>query len=183
VDFALLDIEPVVRPYVMIHLGGGASMSFDRIGPYKLNRGDLIAASVVISFVTGSKTTRLKAALFLLVGLLMIIRGLVVEEPQTAGFGVLFVLIIFVIAPALRFRKGGKDIYLESSPEGLVADTANMRTTYKWDTIGAVRKVGSRLFIMISDGWALVISDRLTSHENIANIMRTVALHQVSSEL
>jgi len=158
-------------------------MSFNRIGPYELTRGDLIAASVVISFVTGSKATRLKAALFLLMGLLIIIGGSVVDEPQTAGFGMLFILIIFVIAPALRSRKGGKDIYLESSAEGLVAETANVRTTSKWNTIGAVRKVGSRLFIMISDGCALVISDRLTSHENMGNLMRTVARHQVSSEL
>lgn len=158
-------------------------MSFNRIGPYELTRHDLVAASVVISFVTGSKATRLKAALFLLVGLLMIIVGSVVDEPQTAGFGMLFILIIFVIAPALRSRKGGKDIYLENSAEGLVAETANVRTTYKWNTIGAVRKVGSRLFIMISDGCALVISDRLTSHENMGNLMRTVERHQVSSEL
>lgn len=158
-------------------------MSFDRIGPYELTRRDLIAASIVISFVTGSKAARLKAALFVLVALLMIIGGSVVDEPQTAAFGVLFILIIFVIAPALRSRKGSKDIYLENSPEGLVAETANVRTTYKWNTIGAVRKVGSRLFIMISDGCALVISDRLTSHENMANLMRTVAHHQVSSEL
>jgi len=154
-------------------------MSFDRIGPYELTRGDLIAASVVISFVIGSKATRLKAALFLLAGLVMTIGGSVVEEPQTAGIGMMFILIIFVIAPALRSRRGAQDIYLESSPEGLVAETANVRTTYKWNTIGAVRKVGSRLFIMISDGCALVISDRLTSHENIGNLMRTVARNQV----
>lgn len=172
-----------MRPYLIVHLGGTASMSFDRIGPYVLTRSDLIAASIVISFVTGSKATRLKAALFLLTGLLMIIGGLVTEEPQTAGFGMLFILILFVITPAFRARKGGKDIYLESSAEGLVAETASLRTTYKWNTIGAVRKVGCRLFIMISDGCALVISDRLTSHENIGNLIQTVAHHQVSSEL
>jgi hypothetical protein len=158
-------------------------MSFDRIGPYELTRGDLITASIVISFVTGSGAARLKAALFVLIALLMIIGGSAVDEPQIAAFGVLFILIIFVIAPALRSRKGSKDIYLENSPEGLVAETANVRTTYKWNTIGAVRKVGSRLFIMISDDCALVTSDRLTSHENMANLMRTVAHHQVSSEL
>lgn len=155
-------------------------MGFDRIGPYDLTRGDLVAAAIIVSFVTGGRATRWKAVLFLLVGLLLIIGGFVDGELLTAAFGLLFLLLIFVIGPAFRSRKGSRDIYLEYGPDGLIAETTNVRTTYKWNTIGAVRKIGSRLFIMISDGCALVVSDRLTSHENMENLMGTIAHHKMS---
>jgi hypothetical protein len=158
-------------------------MGFERIGPYELTRGDLVAASLVISFSTGARSARLRAGLFVLVGLMMVVGGFVVGERQTAAFGGFFILFIFVIAPALRSRKDSKEIYLEYSSDGLVVETPNARTTYKWGTIRAFRQVGSRLFIMISDGCALVISDRSTSPENMVNLVATVARHQGSSPL
>ena len=93
-------------------------MSFEKIGPYELTRSDLVVASLVISFLTGATSARLKAALFVFVGLIMIIGGLVVEEPLTAGFGLLFILLIFVVSPALRSRKASTEIYLDYSPDG-----------------------------------------------------------------
>ncbi len=158
-------------------------MGFERIGPYALTRGDLVAAALVISFLTGSRSSRVKAWFFVLVGLIMIVGGLVVGELQTTGFGALFILAIFVIAPALRSRKGSSSIYLENAPDGLVAETPAVRTTYKWSTIHTVRRVGSRVFIMISDGHALVVSDRTTSRENMASLMTTVAHHTGSATL
>jgi hypothetical protein len=182
-DGPLLDIKAQNRAYAGVEQGDITGMGFERIGPYKLTRGDLVAASLVISFSTGAKSARLRAALIVLVGLMMIVGGLVVGERQTAGFGVLFILFIFVIAPALRSRKGSKEIYLEYSSDGLVAETPNARTTYKWSTVRAARKVGSRLFIMISDGCALVISDRSTSRENMVSLVATVAEHKGSFAL
>ena len=156
-------------------------MAFQKIGPYELTRGDLIAASLVISFSIGANATRLRAALLVLVGLVMIVVGVFSGEPQTAGFGALFILLIFVIAPALRSRKGSKEVYLEYSPDGLVGDTPNARVTYKWSAIGAVKQVGSRLFIMVNGSCALVISDRSTSRQNMASLTATVEQHRGSS--
>lgn len=153
-------------------------MSFETIGPYALTRGDLVAASLVISFSTGSGSTRLKAALFVLVGLILIVGGLVMGEPLTAAIGLVLLLSIFVIAPALRSRKGSSEIYLAYSEEGIVAETPNAKVTYKWVTVRSAKQVGSRLFIMISDGWALVISDRVTSPDNMERLKATVAQHQ-----
>ncbi len=155
-------------------------MSFEKIGPYELTRSDLIVASLVISFSTGAVSARVKAALFVIVGLVMVVGGLVVGEPLTAAFGVFFLLLIFVISPALRSRNGSKEIYLGYSPDGVVAETTGAKTTYKWATIRSARKVGSRVFIMISDGCALVISDRSTTRENMRSLMATVAQHQGS---
>lgn len=155
-------------------------MSFEKIGPYELTRSDLIIASLVISFSTGSASARVKAALFVFVGLIMMVGGLVVGEPLTAAFGLFFLLFIFAISPALRSRKGSKEIYLDYSPEGVVAETPSAKTTYKWATIRSAKKVGSRVFIMVSDGGALVISDRSTTRENMGSLMATVAQHQGS---
>lgn len=155
-------------------------MAFEKIGPYELTRSDLIVASLVISFSTGAASARVKAALFVLVGLVMVIGGLMVEEPLTAAFGVFFLLLMFVISPALRSREGSKEIYLDYSPDGVVAETPSAKTTYKWATIRSAKKVGSRMFIMISDGCALVISDRSTTHENMGSLMATVAQHKGS---
>lgn len=156
-------------------------MHFEKIGPYELTRGDLIAASLVISFSTGAKAVRIRGALILLVGLLMVFGGLAFDQPESAVIGTVFILSIFVIAPALRSRKGSKEIYLEESAEGLVAETRDVRTTYKWSTIRMVKKVGSRLIIMINDGCALVVSDRSTSRENMESLMATVARHSEST--
>ncbi|MBB5716439.1 hypothetical protein [Sphingomonas aerophila] len=156
-------------------------MGFEKIGPYGVTRGDMVAAAIVISFLTGDKSARVKASLLVVIGVVMFVGGLALGEPQTAGFGMLFVLFMFVIAPALRSRKGSNEIYLEHSPEGLVAETPNARVTYKWSTVGAVRMVGSRLFIMVSGGCALVISDRSTSRQNMISLMTIVAQHQSHS--
>ena len=96
-------------------------------------------------------------------------------EAIFVGLGIWFPLWAFILAPALRSRKRSKDIYLEYSPEGVVGETPQTRITYKWSTIGRVRKVGSRLFIMISDGIALVVPDRSTTPENIARVITTLS--------
>jgi hypothetical protein len=158
-------------------------VSFEKIGPYELTRNDLIVASLVISFSTGATSVQLKVALFVVVGLAMMAGGSLVGEPLPAALGLFFLLLMFVVSPALRSRKGSKEIYLEYSSDGLVAETPSAKTTYKWVTIRSAKKVGSRLFIMISDGGALVISDRSTTRENMASLMATVAHHQGSVSL
>jgi hypothetical protein len=149
-------------------------MSFQKVGPYRLTRADLVAASVVISFIIGSKKTRIWAMLCLLLGTILIGGGLVAGEFTTSALGFFLIIYIFVAIPALRYNKTSKDIYLTYSEQGLVADTGDMATTYRWITIGKFKRVGSRLFIMINNGCALVISERTTSSENIEKIISTI---------
>src|SRR6476646_3999789 len=52
-------------------------MSFDRIGPYDLSRGDLVAAAIIVSFVTSPWSVRLMAAVYVLLGLATIVAGIV----------------------------------------------------------------------------------------------------------
>lgn len=150
-------------------------MSFDKIGPYDLTRGDLVAAAIIVSFRTASWTVRLLAAVYVLVGLAMFIAGILFSVWILVGLGVWFVLWVFILGPALRSRKRSKDIYLEYSPEGIVGETPQIRTTYKWSTIGKTKKVGSRLFIMITDRIALVVPDRSTTSDNMARLLATVS--------
>ena len=150
-------------------------MSFDRIGPYDLSRGDLVATTIIVSFLTSPWSVRLAAAVNVVLGLAMIAAGVVFGVLLLVGLGVFFVLWMFVVAPALRSRKRVKDIYLACSPEGIVAETPQMRTTYKWSTIGKVKKVGPRLLIMITDRVALVIPDRSTSPDNMERLVATLA--------
>ena len=157
-------------------------MSFEKIGPYESTRGDLIAASLVISFMTGATSTRIRTALFVVVGLIPIAAAIVIREPLFAGLGVLYLLCVFILVPALRSRKRSKEIYLAYDPEGIVAETANIRTVYKWATVCSFKKVGSRLFIMISDGCALVISDRSISVRNMEDLMSTLTQHRQALE-
>jgi hypothetical protein len=150
-------------------------MSYERIGPYDLSRGDLVAAANIGSFVTSPWSVRLMAAAYVLLGLAMIITGIVWGVLLLAGLGVFFVLWVFVVAPALRSRKRSKDIYLEYSPDGIVCETPQVRTTYKWSTIGKAKKVGPRLFIMITDRIAIVVPDRSTSPDNVERLLETLS--------
>ena len=150
-------------------------MSFERIGPYELTRGDLVAAALIISFFTAKPAVRLRSWLFLIIGVTLAGWGFLIGDLVLAWIGFLWVLFLFVIAPALRSRKRSRQIYLEYSPEGLVAETPEVRTTYKWATVGRCRKYGSRLFIMISDGCALVVSDRSTNGENMDRLIATLS--------
>jgi hypothetical protein len=150
-------------------------MSFDKIGPYDLTRGDLVAAAIIVSFLTSPWSVRLFAAVYVLVGLMMVVAGIAFGTSLLVGLGVFFVLWVFVVAPALRSRKRSKDIYVEYSPDGIVGETPQMRTTYKWSTIGNVKKVGSRLFIMITDRVALVVPDRSTSADNMRRLLATLS--------
>jgi hypothetical protein len=150
-------------------------MSFDRIGPYDLSRGDLVAAAIIVSFVTSPWSVRLAAAIYVLLGLAMIAAGLVFGVLLLVGLGVFFVLWVFVVAPALRSRNASNDIYLEYSPDGIVGETPQIRTTYKWATIGKAKKVGPRLFIMITDRIALVVPDRSTTPDNMDRLLATLS--------
>ena len=152
-------------------------MSFDRIGPYDLTRGDLVAAAIIVSFLTAPRPVRFVAAWSALLGLMMVTAGIVFGVLLLVGLGVFFVLWVFVIAPALRSRKRSKDIYIEYSPEGIVGETPQIRTTYKWSTIGKAKKVGSRLFIMITDRVALVVPDRCTTPDNMNRLLATISGH------
>lgn len=154
---------------------------FDKIGPYDLTRGDVVAAAFVISFITGSVRARMSGVVLVLAGAVAIGFALTVG-PFIVAPGTLFALaLIYVIAPALRSRKGARDICVSDGPEGIVVETAEARTVYKWVTIGKVRKVGSRLYIMISPGYALVISDRATDAGNMARLCATVMRDRAAS--
>lgn len=149
-------------------------MRFETIGPYALTRRDLIAAGLVISFVTGSKATRWKAWVLVAVGVLLMILGASTGDMLNVLFGAGLLLLLFVILPAMRSRKQAKHIYLSYSPDGLIVETPTFRITYKWSTIGGAKKVGTRLFIMISPAHALVVSDHVTSAENMRRLVASL---------
>lgn len=149
-------------------------MGFDPIGPYALRRRDLIAAALVISFVTGSKATRWKSWVIVAVCMSLILIGILDGDTMNMLFGIGLALFLFVGAPGLRSLRQVNSISLSSSPDGLVAETPILRTTYKWSTIGKVKKVGSRLFIMISPAHALVVSDQVTSADNMHRLIASV---------
>ena len=153
-------------------------MGFQKIGPYDLSRADLVAASLVISFLIGSTKVRIWGGIYALIGLMGIVVGVASGDGAEVIFGVLLPAFIFVIIPALRSLKRAKGVCLFFEPDGLVAETGEIKTTYKWATIRSFRKVGSRLFIMVSGGSALVVADRMTNPVNMADLIATLARHQ-----
>jgi hypothetical protein len=157
-------------------------MRFDKIGPYDLTRGDLVAAAIIISFLTGARSVRLTAALCLVAGLTMVVSGVVTGTPLIAGLGVLFLVWMFAIAPALRSIKRSREVYIDYSPEGIATETPQVRTTYKWSTIGTAKKVGSRLLIMITDRLALVVPDRSTSQDNMDRLVATLSHERAAAD-
>ncbi|MET3723986.1 YcxB family protein [Sphingomonas trueperi] len=149
-------------------------MGFDTIGPYSLRRRDLIAAALVISFVTGSKATRWKSWVIVAVCVSLILMGISDNDSMNIVYGIGLALLLFVVAPGVRSLKQVNPIYPSCSPEGIVAETPILRTTYKWSTISKVKRVGSRLFIMISPAHALVVSDHITSADNMARLIASL---------
>ena len=109
-------------------------MGFDTIGPYALRRRDLVAAALVISFVTGSKATRWKSWVIVAVCISLILIGISDNESMNTVYGIGLALLLFVVAPGVRSLKQVNPIYISYSPEGIVAETPILRTTYKWST-------------------------------------------------
>jgi hypothetical protein len=150
-------------------------MSFEPIGPYGYNRRDIVAAAVVVSFVMGALRVRLWAYLIVAAGLAVCAIGIVMGDAIMACIAIGIVLGVFLIGPALRSRKRAQNIRFSYTVEGLVAETDDVRTTYKWSTIRSYRKIGSRLFIMISEGLTLIVADRFTDAANMRRLMATLA--------
>lgn len=148
-------------------------MGFEKIGPYELTRSDLFVASLVISFSIGSTAVRIWIWLLTATSLIALILGAVAQDLFAAGVGAFFLFVIFGL-PLLRSRKNSREIYLEQDPMGLAVDTPMARVAYKWSAIRKVKKVGSRLFVMISAKSALVIPDRATSPANMEALAATL---------
>lgn len=154
-------------------------MSFQKIGPYDLSRGDVVMASLVISFVLGTTLARIWMLVIVLCCLCVAIVGLANGEYYVLIFVTFFLALVLVIVPAVRSRKRSRDIYLSCDPEGLLAETPEVRTIYKWATIRKVRKIGARLYIVIGSGnAALVVREGVTSRENMEALMATLAEHE-----
>jgi prolipoprotein diacylglyceryltransferase len=154
------------------------AMSFERIGPYRLNRADHVAASLAVSFVIGARATRMTIGLIAVVGAAVAFFEARSGDFAVAGGAIGGLLSMFIIAPALRYRKNGSTIYLSYDPEGLVAETDKARTLYKWATLRSYRTIGSRLFIMVSDGCALVIARRFADAGTMQNLIGTIENHR-----
>ena len=153
-------------------------MAFEKIGPCKLRLGDAVLASLAISFLIGAKSTRLSAAISPLIGSAIIIFGIYTHEYVLIGVGILLFIVQILITPALRALRKDEGFYIESSPDRLVVETSKMRATLKWPMIRKVRKIGSRLFIMISSKSALVISDSVTGSDNMDRLIATIEAHR-----
>ena len=111
-------------------------MDFEKIGPCKLSLSDAVAASLAISFLLGSMSVRLSAALSILIWLAMIAFGIHVHAPVLIGMGVFIIAFQFFIAPALRSRQSGEGLYLECSTEGLLVETLKMRAMNRAGFVG-----------------------------------------------
>lgn len=157
-------------------------MTAETIGPYRLSRADFIAASVIISFVTGNRAMRIRSWVIIAAAVAVGLNGFISGEWWVAGFAVFFVAYLFVIAPALRSRSKANDVLLGAEPEGIVAETGGMRTLYKWSTVGVTKRTRERLFIMMTPACALVVPARITTAEKLDALARIVAEHRVSRE-
>jgi hypothetical protein len=153
-------------------------MCFEKIGPYEFNRRDFVATSLAISFLVGARRTRIMMALFVVGGLIATVGGIVSGEWGLAGGGTGALLTVFVIGPALRSRKSSKNTYLSYEEGGLVGENNNVKTLYKWSTIRSHRKIGSRLFVPVSDSTALLIADRFTDPNNMKRLILTLDAHR-----
>lgn len=147
---------------------------FEKIGPYGLTRSDLLVASIVIGFRIGAPKILVRSYVMLTVGLGAIIAGFLLRDwiPVTAG--AFWILWLFIVGPMLRSLRNSHDIYLSSDESGVVADTPTHRTLYKWATIRQTRRIGSRLFIVIDSGLALVLADRMSTPENLDAVAATI---------
>ena len=154
-------------------------MSFERIGPYTLNKTDLIAASIVISFKLGSRSIRVRSWILVVAIAIMIVGGGMLGEWIFGMAGLLATLYLFTVAPALRSRAGVTDILLNADVEGVIAENRGTRTVYKWPALRPSTTVGSRLFIMISENCALVVPRRATTEGNFAAFIFLLASHGV----
>jgi len=155
-------------------------MSFESIGPYRVTAADHIACTLILSFVLAARGLRIISAtvtgfLLTVVGL-----GLASGNVPVAGVAALALFYLFIIKPVSRAIAGRGEAHLAWDAEGIVADTDYVRTLYKWATIDAFRKVGSRLFIMISGGRALIVPDRATNPDNMRLLTAHLADHQIT---
>lgn len=155
-------------------------VGFEKIGPYEITRYDLLVASVVISFLLGSGLLRLWMAMLLLVALGALVLGVTTHDWGAIGGGTFLLFLIFG-ASGLRSRKDSHDIYVEQNPDGLAFEMPKANVLYKWSTIGRIRKIGPRLFVMINSRCALVIPDRATSAVNMQALIATIAEHRPSA--
>ena len=155
-------------------------MSFEKIGPFGFSRSDLVVASLALSFVLGSRLRRISMALIVVVAIIVMIGGIVLGD---VGISVaaawVFVWLLF-LCPALQSRKRRKNINLSWDAEGLMADTDEVRTLYKWAGVRSWRKIGSRLFIMVTPASALVVADRFTDAANMEKLIATLAEHKAT---
>jgi hypothetical protein len=157
-----------------------SGMSFEKIGPYRLTPGDSVVASLVIAFRTGGRGARIWVALVAIILLAAIVIECAFREFWMAGLAALMLFYFFILVPVLRAKKGRGGTCLTFDPEGLVADTDKVRTTYKWATIGSVRKIGSRLFIMVNTRCALVVPDRVTGADNMRALAASLDEHRAT---
>jgi len=151
-------------------------VGFQKIGPYEITRWDLLVAAIIISFRIGSIGVRLLMTLMLLLALGALAVGIAGHDAVEVGMGVFLLFVLFGV-PALRSRKNSREIYLQQHSDGLAFDMPNASVVYKWSTIGKVRKIGPRLFIMVTARCALVIPDRATSPANMESLQASIAEH------
>lgn len=67
-------------------------MSFDRIGPYDLTRADLVAAEIIVSFVTSPMSTRVFSVTYVLIWLMMVVAGIVFGLRILSGLAVFLIV-------------------------------------------------------------------------------------------
>lgn len=118
-------------------------------------------------------------ALIVIVAIIAMIGGIALDAPAASATVAALLAWIFIVCPALQSWKRSK-VCLSFDPEGLAADTDEVWTLYKWAGMRSWRKIGSRLFIMVRPGGALLIADRFTDAANMEKLIATLADHKVT---
>ena len=147
---------------------------FEPIGPFALQRTDQLAAASLISFSLGSWRVRIWSWVILVLSVAAA-AVLAFSGEEAAVIVLLFPAYLFVIAPLLRSNKRSRAITIATSDEGVVVETAEVRTAYKWGALGSVRYFRRRLFVMITGNCALVIPERATTRANLEVLAQLVA--------
>lgn len=149
---------------------------FAPIGPYSLTRVDLAAAGLAISFRLGGPAVLIRSWVLILCGAIVLLGGFFTSDWLFSVIVAAAIAFMF-LSPALRSTDRVCGILLGPDPDGIVAENNGTRTLYKWSTIRPSRRIGSRFFLMVTPGCALVIPERATTPENLDALVATVRDH------
>ncbi len=139
----------------------------------------MIAANL-ISFSLGGRKTKIICWTYLTVGLLSVGLGVYHHALVPLLAGLFLTVFVFVVSPLSRSLKRSQEIWIKPDADGIVAETGDTKTLYKWSTITRTSLFQARLFVMISDGCSLVIPERATDRANLYVIIAEIERQRIT---